>query len=198
MEYNLDDVHYEALAKLAPQEVCERVGCIYDEDLEAYRLHVWGEDFLIFYKEMRIQPSNEDRKYDHCFFVFLINYLQMAKGVSLEKEWISEKDLPGGVTFFRGPHLLPTAKISDYFENDLESFKERCLSLGGSPVDNMGDAAYEFSITSSIPLLVIYWLGDEDFTAEARILFDGSMREYLPLDIVYALASELCWRIGHI
>lgn len=195
MKYLLEDIHYKALAEHDPQEVCKRVGCTYDATGESFTLTTWGENFQISVRESQILPSDSARNYHDYFYVFLINYLQMAREITPTEDWITEKDLPGGVTFFRGPHLLPTAMISDKYENDLDAFKERCLQFGGSPV-SMGDAAYTFSITPSIPLLVIYWLGDEDFPAEAKILFDASMRDYLPLDIVYALAVEVCYRLG--
>ena len=115
--------------------------------------------------------------------------------IKLSGEWISEKDLPGGPTFFRGPHLLPTNLISNRFGNDLQSFCERCKKLGGTQLQ-LADAAFSFIITKDIPVAVLYWIGDEEFPAEAKILYDKSIAEPLPLDIVFALAFEVCNRIG--
>jgi len=60
----------------------------------------------------------------------------------------------------------------------------------------MGDAAFRFEITPRIPVVVLYWQGDEDFGPEARILFDHSICKYLALDVIYALVVEICSRIG--
>jgi hypothetical protein len=132
----------------------------------------------------------------HEYFDLLaMYYLLSAKDTSLIGEWISEKDLPGGPTFFRGPHRIPTDLITGQFNNDLQEFKNRCEQLGGTPID-MADAAYCFSITPDIPVVVLYWIGDEDFPAEAKILYDRSVAELLSLDILFALAVGVCTRIG--
>jgi hypothetical protein len=122
-------------------------------------------------------------------------YLLSTKDTSLLGEWISEKDLPGGSTFFRGPHRIPTDLITKQFNNDLQGFKNRCEQLGGTQID-MADAAYCFSITPDIPVVVLYWIGDEDFGAEAKILYDRSVAELLSLDILFALAVGVCTRIS--
>lgn len=112
-------------------------------------------------------------------------------------DWISEKDLPAGATFFRGPHLIPTSRISKTFGNDLPSFITTCENLGGEQLD-MADAAFRFQITPDIPVVVLYWIGDEDFPAEAKLLFDRSMSTLMPLDVVFSLAVEVCERLKRV
>ena len=118
-----------------------------------------------------------------------------SKEIAISNEWISEKDIPGGTTFFRGPHEIPTNLISLRFNNNVNEFKERCEQLHGSPL-NMADAAYRFKITPRIPVAVLYWRGDDDFPAEAKLLYDRSIIELLSLDILFALAVAVCSRIG--
>ena len=118
-----------------------------------------------------------------------------AKDITLLDEWVSEKDLPGGPTFFRGPHRIPTDLISERYGNDLQAFKTCCEKLDGTPLD-MADAAYSFSIAADVPVAVLYWIGDDDFPAEAKILYDRSIGELLSLDILFALAVGICTRIG--
>jgi hypothetical protein len=43
---------------------------------------------------------------------------------------------------------------------------------------------------------VLYWAGDEDFPAEAKLLFDKTLPNHFALDIVYALASGICEQLG--
>ena len=60
----------------------------------------------------------------------------------------------------------------------------------------MGDAAFRFLITERLPVVVLYWQGDDDFPPEARMLFDRSICRLLAPDVVFALAVEICARIG--
>jgi hypothetical protein len=110
-------------------------------------------------------------------------------------EWISEKDLPGGPTFFRGPHEIPTHLISERFGNDIDAFKRKCAQLSGVPLD-MADAAYRFDIVSNIPVAVLLWAGDDEFQPEAKVLYDRTISRHLTLDIIFSLAVEICARIG--
>ncbi|WP_459945162.1 DUF3786 domain-containing protein [Desulfocastanea catecholica] len=98
--------------------------------------------------------------------------------------------------YFRGPHLIPTKLISERFANDMVGFEKCCRDLGGVPL-KLADAAFRFIVTPDIPVAVLLWQGDEDFPAEAGILYDRSMRTFLPLDILFALAVAICFRIGN-
>ncbi len=129
------------------------------------------------------------------FYLFIVHYLLKSKEIELSNEWISEKDIPGGTTFFRGPHEIPTNLVSRRFNDDVKAFKNRSQQLQGSPL-NLADAAYSFKITPRIPVAVLYWRGDDDFRAEAKILYDRTIAEHLPSDIVYALAVGVCERLG--
>jgi hypothetical protein len=60
----------------------------------------------------------------------------------------------------------------------------------------MADGAYSFSITHRIPIAVLFWDGDDDFPAEAKILFDRTITAHLTLDIVFSLADVVCRRIA--
>ncbi len=195
MKYPLDEIHFQELAKCDPNDICRRALCEYDREKRVYRLSVWGDEYSISLQDRKI-TSLINASPPHDFFqVFLINYLQTSQDIGIAGEWISEKDLPGGPTFFRGPHEIPTAYISRNFGNDLSRFSKRCEELDGQPLD-MADAAFCFSITPNIALAVLYWIGDEDFPSEAKILYDKAIIDFLALDIVYALAVEACQRIG--
>ena len=60
----------------------------------------------------------------------------------------------------------------------------------------MADASYSFNITPRIPVAVLFWDGDEDFSPESKLLFDKSSDGFLAPDIILALAFEVCSRIG--
>jgi hypothetical protein len=61
----------------------------------------------------------------------------------------------------------------------------------------MADAAFAFSITPRIPVAVLLWEGDTEFPAEAKLLFDRTIAEQLPPDVIFSLAVEICNRLGN-
>ena len=196
MNYEIDDMLFEELAGCAPAEVCLRAQCRYDQEKQRYCLNYWGDDYRLDCRNKSFAapalPAGSSLGY---LPVFIINYLMQIKGVPLTGEWISEKDLPGGVTFFRGPHEIPTSLISLRFGNDLEEFSRVCRLLEGKPAA-MADAAYVFYPLAHLSVAVLYWLGDEEFPAEAKVLFDKSISGNLALDTVYAFAVDVCYRMS--
>ncbi len=189
-------IHYRELAEKEPQEVCRRVGCRYDRNRQCYELEVWGDVYHIYPHAHRIQRCGKEVPAVNVYLsIFIIHYLLVDTKMVVENEWITEKDIPGGPTFFRGPHAIPTALITETYQNDIETFGRRCHVLGGTPLD-MGDAAFGFQITEHVPMLVLYWQGDEDFPPQASLLLDRSIRKFLALDVVFALAVEICTRIA--
>jgi hypothetical protein len=185
--------HFQQLLNTDPQEICSRIPCCYDNASGTYSLTTWGVEYSIDPAGERISAVNPDQSLHEYFVIFLIHYLLNDKEIHTFGEWISEKDMTGGPTFFRGPHAIPTEWISERFGNDLGSFKQFCTKHSGDPLD-MADAAFSFALTPNIRVAVLYWTGDEDFPAEVKILYDSSLPEYFALDVVYALAVAVCDR----
>ncbi len=192
----IDKSYFHELNNASPETLCRKGRCSYNGDTHQYNLEIWGDQYGIDPANKKISQAAGGNPPPHEYFdIFAMYYLLRVQDFPLQGEWVSEKDLPGGTTFFRGPHLIPTDLISNKFGNDLQNFKNRCVELGGKPID-MADAAYSFYITADIPVAVLFWTGDEDFPAEAKILYDRSIADQLSLDIVWALAVGVCARIG--
>lgn len=192
----LDNSYFLELQTALPEVICRNEHITYVLGKKQYAVTIWGDRYLIDPFGSSFDTSTITNPQPHeYFYLFILFYLLRIKDFPLINEWISEKDLPGGPTFFRGPHLVPTDLISKTFGNDLDAFSAWCKEQGGIAID-MGDAAFRFQITPDIPVVVLYWLGDEDFPAEAKILFDKSIAEQLPLDIVFALVVAVCDRVS--
>ena len=193
----VDKTYFRELAEQDPTAVCRRVpGCRYDTAGKCYTLPVWGEEFIICPHEQKIGLSGDDSSGPHDLFnFFIIYYLLRSQGMQVSGEWVSEKDIPGGATFFRGPHEIPTRLISRRYGNRIDAFRKRCGRLHGTPLD-MGDAAFWFEIAPGVQVAVLYWIGDDDFPAEAKVLYDKAITDHLPPDVVFSLAVEVCIRIA--
>jgi hypothetical protein len=46
-----------------------------------------------------------------------------------------------------------------------------------------------------VPMAVIYWRGDDEFSPNANVLFDASAGHYLSTDGLAVLGRELCSKI---
>ena len=196
MTNSVDMIYFQELGEQDPKDVCRRTLCKYDDENKFYTLSVWGDEYAVYPHEFKIDRITNNFQSPHdLFYLFIIYYLLKAKEIEISNEWISEKDIPGGVTFFRGPHEIPTHLISNRYSNNINEFRKRCEQLHGIPLD-MADAAYSFKITSHISVAALYWAGDDDFPPESKILYDKTITEHLASDILFALAVEICKKIG--
>ncbi len=193
----IDKSYFESLTKLDPDDLCQKALCRYDKEKKSYTILVWGNEYTIFPQELKIECSDGKFNPHELFYLFVIFYLLNLKDVKVKNEWISEKDIPGGTTFFRGPHEIPTDLISKRYKNDLKAFSEKCIELGGIELD-FADAAYRFDIVPHIPIAALYWEGDDDFPPEAKILYDRTIMDHLTSDIIFSLAVQVCARIGEV
>jgi len=192
----IDKSYFLELESTPPDNILNRIPCTYNDVKKLYSVQLWGDDYAIDQQSMTISCKTSDKRPSHEYFpIFIIFYLLKITPTPPGGKWISEKDIPGGTTFFRGPHLIPTSDICDQIGNDIGAFKEQCGKMGGTPL-NLADASFSFEIAPLLHVAVLYWVGDEDFPAEAKILYDNTISDLLPLDIVFALAVEVCTRIG--
>ncbi len=196
MKEVIDSRYFEELAGQDPPEVCSRTLCRYDTATRGYLLRAWNEEYIIDPHKGEIDGVRQGTEAPHAyFFLFMVYYLVRGKALAVSNEWISEKDIPGGATFFRGPHEIPTHLISNRYGNDVEGFAERCKHLAGTSLE-MGDAGFRFLMVPRIPVAVLYWKGDDEFASQARILYDSTITEHLTADIIFALDVEICRRIA--
>ena len=191
----IDPSYFKQLTHADQKALCKNSCCSFDDKNGNYNIKIWDWHYVINPIDATIGVTGAAEQPHEYLDLFCIYYLLNQSDTSLCGEWISEKDLPGGPTFFRGPHLVPTQRISNRFTDDLQLFSSRCEQLGGTRLD-MADISYCFDITPDIPVSVLYWVGDEDFPAEAKLLYDRSISERLSIDIIFALAFGICWRLG--
>ncbi len=126
----------------------------------------------------------------------LLYYFVTADGTPLAGQWVSFAELPGGRIYnqaFQG-YSGDVVRNSIPQADGLERFKTACLSLGGQPLD-IGSASFTFPALPRVPLLLTFWLGDEDFPSSCKVLFDSSATHYLPIDGCAILGSQLTGKV---
>ena len=196
MTDTVDESYFQELAGKDPSDICKVSLCNYDPSNDVYLLTVWGEEFIIDPRNSSIVRKGASHSEVNVLLgLFIIYYLLRVKEITLSGDWISEKEVPGGAAFFRGPHEIPTHLVAKTYGNNLDEYEKRCTELGGTSLP-MADAAYRFSITPRIPAAVLLWEGDSEFPPEAKLLFDKTIAEQLPPDVIFSLSFEICRRIG--
>ncbi|MEW6530951.1 MAG: DUF3786 domain-containing protein [Thermodesulfobacteriota bacterium] len=142
---------------------------------------------------VEISPK-PDRPLTEEFQILIIRYLVAPNGGPVDHVDASEKDFPGGVTFFQGPHALHVRPIVRRYGQDPDAFVARGRQLGGLPVA-YGDKAMRFEPFPQIPVTYVLWKADDEFPASVSVLFDKSIARWFELDMIFTLVWVLTERI---
>jgi hypothetical protein len=127
---------------------------------------------------------------------FLLYYLLTADGTPLANKWVSFAELPNGRMYNAAFQGYSGDEIVKAFGLNLEPFKHACIAAGGQLVE-MGSASFIFQALPRVPVMLTYWLGDEDFPSSCKVLFDASAGHYLPIDVCAILGSMLTRKVVH-
>lgn len=72
-----------------------------------------------------------------------------------------------------------------------DELNEACRKLNGIELQTKADIAYEFSAFPQINLRLLFWDEDEDFPAQAQILVDKRITDYVHLETTGCMVSDL-------
>lgn len=197
-EKETHEVYWERLAKAEPNEVCQRTEAVYIPERGGYALPILTQRYLVSPKEKKIfclrgDFCEEEDLRDH-FFLMVLLYLLEAEPVEPARTWISEKDLKGGTTFFRGPHALSIKDLEKTFGKNPEDFWQAGQRLGGIEL-LFGDRAFALPVFSKVPIGYVLWKEDEEFPPRITVMFDSTIQKHFSLDGIWCLVDEVSTRL---
>ena len=195
-----DSFHWDRLSALHPTDVCNRTEAIYHPTREGFLLPVYNLRYLILPKEKKIlRVERNDKPVEETlhpyFYLMVLVYLTEAKDIKPAHTWISEKDLKGGSTFFRGPHHLEVEELTSLSGKDPDACLQGGTPLGGSEI-LYGDKGFALEVFPKVPLAYILWKGDAEFPPKISVLFDSTIEFHLPLDIIWCMVAETSRRLA--
>jgi hypothetical protein len=124
----------------------------------------------------------------------LLYHLSTTDGAPVTGRWVSFRELPDGGFYHQAFQGYTGNRLAGRFGNHLARVEDAAHRLDGERESN-GDAGFRFAALPRVPLLLVYWLGDEESPPTARILFDSSAGHHLPVDACAQLGSALTQRL---
>lgn len=157
------------------------------------RLPLWGAPVVVSFLGL-VAFSDRDEVLPDVLQAIVLYYFHSADGTPLAEKWVSFADLPAGRMYAQAFQGYSGDSLVKAFDPHLDRFRQACLAAGGRAV-GLADAAFVFEALPRVPLLVTYWLGDEDFPSACKVLFDAHATHYLPIDVCAVLGGMLASRI---
>lgn len=179
------------LERETPEEICRRALVNYDHE-KGFLLPFLNQTFQILPTKRSIIPL-----YRHALIIksfeldlIILTYLLRVKAINIYGEIVNEKQIPGGETFFRGPHSLNTRPMEEIFGEDSDAFLSAGRRLNGK-VKKLGDAGICLPVFPRVPVTLILWVKDDEFPAGIKVGFDSTISTHLPLDIIWAMINVI-------
>ena len=123
--------------------------------------------------------------------LLVLDYLVRADGSVPTGEWIGFQELPDGAFYRHAFQGYSGDRLVGDLAADIDRFRRAARALGGEPLP-MGDAGFAFHVLPHVPLAVVWWDGNDEFPANATVLFDRVAGVYLPTDGLAILGRMLC------
>jgi hypothetical protein len=191
-EKNNYNICYEALCrefeKYDPEEVARRSGAYYDSQKKQLTLNYFNREYIISYPEGTVILKDTDKesssKSENGKIIdktIILSYLYRCTNSGLTNKWVPFRDLEGVGHAYNGFALQGINKLVKFFGNKGDLLLKAGFKLGGKDVPS-GDVAIEINVLPNVPMRFILWLADEEFEANATILYDFSALKELHVE----------------
>ena len=128
--------------------------------------------------------------------IVLMHYLLTADGTPPADRWLAFRELPDGLFYAQAFAGHAEGEIAQRFDADVAGFRHAAAALGGQPLD-LADASFRFQAFPRLAVAVLLWAGDDEFPAQARVLFDAVAGHYLPTEDLAGTGDWLAHKLVH-
>lgn len=126
--------------------------------------------------------------------VLILHYMMGAGEFGLTGRWIAYREIPGAAFYFSAFVKRAIDPLKKVFGQNISGLEKAAKSIKGVGIET-GDAGFEFRVFPKASLRLILWEGDDEFPAEANILFDELVGQILSPEDTAWLAGMLVYRL---
>jgi hypothetical protein len=153
-----------------------------------------GKLYVAKWPEGTAQHAAESQQAEITVHILLLHYLLTADGTPMGGEWIAFRKLPGGIGYDAAYRGRANNRLARAFGADQAAFENAAKAMGGERL-SYGDSSFLFRALPRVWLAVVLNLADDEFPADASVLFDSAAEHYLPTEDLAVLAGMLAGRL---
>lgn len=173
-----------------PDEMSKNSSCPYDPENGRFEMTVLGETYFVDYPSGMVVNARGEDFDNYSVKIFILRYLMNANGSEATNNWISFKEFPDGPIYYSNFHkrcLQVFAQIGNEMPEQLKNYMKwlKAVPYG------KGDLAWQFTVTPGVDIVWILWFGDDEFEAEAQILFDKKLTDVFNIKDLAILGDVL-------
>jgi len=182
----------QSFPNLDPLETAVRASVTYEQGV--FQVPFFGLRHNVYWPDSTIRRTAGQEEADIATRILILHYLLTADGTPLADKWIAFRSLPGGLGYDAAFQGRANLRLARAFGSNRQGFEAAAQSLGGERLD-FGDASFSFRVLPRVWLAVVLYLADDEFPANANLLFDGAVSHYLPTEDLAVLGGMLAGRL---
>jgi len=183
----------DELRQREPFDLARRTGTMYTPSGDAegeFTFRFWNREVVMRFPDFTALEADSREEMNNFDQTMLLYYFHLSDGTSQAGKWIAFTELPDGKFYTQAYQGYTGGELSRAFGNDDDVFIQAAESLGGRR-EFFGNIAFSYQVLPKIAVMVVCWLGDEDFPASYNVLFDASAGHHLTTDACAILGSSL-------
>ena len=141
---------------------------------------------LLFY-----QDSNEDILIKEK--ILILHYLNGSKREDLTGELVTYQDIPSARFYLDAFHRRVKYPLINTFGDQPDTLPQLAKELFGANASSLGDISVLIQAFPKIPVTLVIWRGDEEFSSDGTILFDSSIQNILSAEDISELTSMIVY-----
>ena len=157
-------------------------------------LEYLNQSYQIVFPDIDISLIDSEEEVPIRDKILILHYFTQAKGTPITNKITAFRELPEGANYFPTFSKRAIKPLLDHFGREPERLIDTAEELGGHKV-NYGDVAVTINAFSYVPITLVLWRGDEEFSPEGSILFDSSISEYLSTEDIIVLCQTIGWKL---
>ena len=159
----------------APLAVCQRTGAVYDNS--SYRVPFLGTTYTIHMPDVRFDSSDNLTIVE----VLILHYLTTTGTVPVKGEFVSFSGLPGAMFYFPSFRNRALLGLVHTFGSQPAALAKAAETLGGQRW-HTGEHAWVLPVLPRVDIVCTVYPADDEFPAEANMLFSDSISNFLPVE----------------
>ncbi|MBW1711122.1 MAG: DUF3786 domain-containing protein [Deltaproteobacteria bacterium] len=195
---NYENVYNGLVVKLAQadyQHAMEHLGA--REAGDEVAMEVFGRTCLIGPRGVR---AKDGEPLDFTVRIVVAHYLLQTGRGDLTGQWRSYRDFKDGAFFHGAFSQTSEHRIARKFSGRMAELESAAKAISGETLDADlgGDFCSCFPALPRIPLALIFYDADEEFSASARILFDDSAPLFLDMECLAVMGLILANQLASV
>ncbi len=183
----------ERAASMEIEDLPDRIGgeIIYEGNEKKLKLPYFNTHIFISKDKIKTQDGKDLGRWEQ---VFILNHMAQGGKAMPKGNWKGLQEFPNTISKMKSMKSHVEEPLCERFAAKVDELKTAALALGGEDKlekNPSADAAFMFRPLPKIPVMLLFWDKEDDFEAQAKLMFDETIVEHLDIESIMFLSERL-------